>query len=397
MIISDLHIHGSYSRACSKDLTIQNLEKYAKIKGIDLLGTGDFTHQKWFSHIKESLSEINDTGIYETKTGQRFMLTTEVSLMFSQDGKGRKIHLVILAKNLDVVKQINEVLGKRWRLDYDGRPIFGTTAIEFVELMKNIDNDIELIPAHAWTPWFGIFGSMSGFNSLQECFKEKTKHIHAIETGMSSDPEMNWRISKLDNINLVSFSDAHSFWPWRMGREATVFDTKFDYNSILSAIRTRKGINSTIEVDPGYGKYHFTGHRDCGIRISPKESLKLNNICPKCGKLLTIGVLQRVEELADRPEGFVLKDAPGFRKIIPLSELISKILNVGIATKKTWEVYNKLINEFGSEMNVLLHADEQKIKNTVGEKLSEYIMKNRFAKLKINEGYDGEYGELIVD
>jgi uncharacterized protein (TIGR00375 family) len=397
MIITDLHIHGSYSRGCSKDLTIQNLEKYAKIKGVDLLGTGDFTHPKWFEHIKDSLKEIDNSGIHETKTGQKFMLATEISLIFSQGGRGRKVHLVILAKNLDIVKQINNVLTKKWRVDYDGRPIFGATCIEFLELMQNIDKDIELIPAHAWTPYFGIFGSMSGFDSLEECFQEKTKHIHAIETGMSSDPEMNWRISKLDSVNLVSFSDAHSFWPWRMGREATVFDTKMDYNAILNAIRTGKGLSSTIEVDPGYGKYHFTGHRNCGISISPKESLKLNNLCPKCGKPLTVGVLQRVEELADRPEGFVPKNAVPFKKIIPLSELISKIMNSGIATKKVWEVYNRLIKEFGSEMNVLLSADEQKIKNVVGEKLSEYIIKNRFAKIKIKEGYDGEYGELIID
>ncbi len=396
MIISDLHIHGSYSRGCSKDLTIQNLEKYAKIKGVDLLGTGDFTHPKWFAHIKESLNEIGSSGIYETKTGQRFMLTTEVSLIFSQEGRGRRVHLVVLAKNTDVVGQINDVLGKKWRIDYDGRPIFGATAAEFADLMQGIDKDIELIPAHAWTPWFGIFGSMSGFDSLQECFGEKTKHIHAIETGMSSDPEMNWRISKLDSVNLVSFSDAHSFWPWRMGREATVFDTKLEYESILNAIRTGKGLNSTVEVDPGYGKYHFTGHRNCGICISPQESRKMKNICPKCGKPLTVGVLQRVEELADRPEGFVLKNAPAFRKLIPLSEIIAKILNAGIATKKVWEVYNRLIGEFGNEMNVLLNADEQKLKNLVGEKLCDLIIKNRFGRIKIKEGCDGEYGQLVI-
>jgi len=397
MIIADLHIHGSYSRACSKSLTIPNLEKYAKIKGIDLLGTGDFTHPKWIEHIKDNLQEtFKDSGIYETKTGQKFLLSTEISLIFSQGGKGRKIHLIVLAKSFDIVKQISDSLGKRGRLDYDGRPIFGIKAVEFVEMMQNIDKSIEIIPAHAWTPWFGIFGSMSGFDSLEECFGDKTKHIRAIETGMSSDPEMNWRLSKLDSINLVSFSDAHSFWPWRLGREATVFDTKMDYESIIDAIRTRRGLNSTIEVDPAYGKYHFTGHRNCGICISPKEAAKLNNICPKCGKPFTVGVLQRVEELADRPEGFVPENAVPFKKLIPLSELISKILGSGIASKKTWEIYYRLVKNFGNETNVLLYADENEIKNVVGEKLSALIIKNREGKINVKAGCDGKYGEIIL-
>ena len=398
MIISDLHIHSSYARGCSKDLSIPNLDKYAKIKGIDLLGTGDFTHPEWFKHLEQNLSETEKgSGIYQSERGQKFIFSTEISLMFSQGGKGRKVHLVLLAKNIDVVKQINEALGKRWRLDYDGRPIFGTTAIEFTELMKEIDSDIEIIPAHAWTPWFGIFGSMSGFDSLKECFAEKTKHIHAIETGLSSDPEMNWRLSSLDNVNLVSFSDSHSFWPWRLGREATIFETKMSYNDILNAIKTGKGISSTIEVDPGYGKYHFTGHRNCGICVHPKDALSMKNICPKCGRNLTVGVLQRVEQLADRPENFVPKHAVPFKKIIPLSEIISGVLGVGIATKKTWETYHRLVNNLGNEMNVLLNAEEKKIKSLVGEKLSDYIMKNREGKIKVKEGCDGAYGEPILE
>ncbi len=398
MIIADLHIHSSYARGCSKSITIPNLEKYAKIKGINLLGTGDFTHPKWFEHLKENLEETSaGSGIYQSEKGQKFLLSTEISLMYSQGGKGRKLHLVMLAKNLDIASQINEALGKRWRLDYDGRPIFGIDAPGFVEMMRGIDKDIELIPAHAWTPWFGIFGSMSGFDSLEECFGEKTRQIHAIETGMSSDPEMNWRLSKLDKVNLVSFSDAHSFWPWRMGREATIFDTEFDYPEILGAIRTGKGLNSTIEVDPGYGKYHFTGHRNCDICIPPKEAIKLNNLCQKCGKPLTVGVLQRVEELADRPEGFVPKDAAPFKKIIPLSELISKVLNVGIATKKSWEIYYRLIRNFGNEMNVLLNAEKKDLLNVVGEKLSDVISKNREGMIKIREGCDGMYGMPIIE
>jgi len=395
-IISDLHIHSKYARGCSKDLTIPTLEKYAKIKGLNLLGTGDFTHPEWIRHLKENLSETSE-GIYSTKTGQNFLLTTELSLMYSQGGRGRKVHFVVFAKNFAIVDQITEALKKRGRVDYDGRPIFGMPSPEFVEMMMNIDKDIEIIPAHAWTPWFGIFGSKSGFDSLEECFGEKTKHIHAIETGMSSDPPMNWRISKLDKVNLVSFSDSHSFWPWRIGREATLFDCELNYNDIVNAVRTGSGLKMTIEVDPGYGIYHYTGHRNCGICISPSESLKLNNICPKCGKPLTIGVLQRVEQLADRPEGFVPKNAVPFRELLPLSEVISLSTGTGIATKKTWETYNRLLNEFKTEFNVLLSAEREKIQFLVGEKLSDLILKNRNGKIKVNPGCDGMYGNPVLE
>jgi len=397
-IISDLHLHGRYARGCSKDLSIPNLEKYAKIKGLNLLGTGDFTHPEWAKHLKESLSETSaGSGIYSTKTGQKFLLSAEISLMYSQGGKGRKVHLVILAKNFDIVSQITEALKKRGRVDYDGRPIFGIPCPEFVDMMMNIDNDIEIIPAHAWTPWFGIFGSKSGFDSLEECFGEKTRHIHAIETGMSSDPPMNWRLSKLDKVNLVSFSDSHSYWPWRIGREATIFDCEMSYSGIISAIRTRKGLKMTIETDPGYGIYHYTGHRNCGICIPPSEALKLKNICPKCGKLLTVGVLQRVEELADRPEGFIPKNAVPFKDMLPLSEVISLATGTGIATKKTFEVYYRLLKEFETEFSVLLNADEEKIRFLVGEKLSSLIIKNRNSGIKVSPGCDGEYGKPVME
>ncbi|MBW3023147.1 endonuclease Q family protein, partial [Candidatus Woesearchaeota archaeon] len=370
----------------------------ARIKGLNLLGTGDFTHPEWIKELKANLSEtVSGSGIYSTKTGQNFLLSTELSLMYSQGGKGRKVHLVILAKNFDVVSQITEALKKKGRVDYDGRPIFGIPCVDFVEMMMSIDKDIEIIPAHAWTPWFGVFGSKSGFDSLEECFQDKTKYIHAIETGMSSDPEMNWRLSKLDKVNLVSFSDSHSYWPWRIGREATVFDCSMNYTEIVNAIRTRDGLKMTIETDPGYGIYHFTGHRNCHICIPPSEALKMNNICPKCGKPFTVGVLQRVEELADRPEGFVPKNAVPFKTLIPLSEIISLVTGTGIATKKTWGMYNKLLKEFKTEMNILLNADKEKLSFVVGEKLSDLIMKNREGKIKVNPGCDGVYGKPVLD
>ena len=317
-ILADLHIHSKYARATSKDLTIENLEKYARIKGVDLLGTGDFTHPEWIKEIKTKLKE-DDTGILRSTNGFPFVLQTEIAVVYSKNGKGRRIHYLILAQSIEVVKQITDFLLTKGRVDYDGRPIFGLNSIELVEKMHEISPEIEVIPAHAWTPWMSIFGSESGFDSLKECFEDKTKYIHAIETGLSSDPPMNWRIPELDNITLTSNSDCHSFWPWRIGREANVLEMKeLSYKNIIAAIRERKGFVETIEVDPGYGKYHFDGHRLCGVVMSPQESARHNNICPKCGKKMTIGVLNRVEQLAaeDRPEGFTRKDVVPFKSLI---------------------------------------------------------------------------------
>lgn len=396
-IISDLHIHSRFSRACSRQINIDNLEKYARIKGIDLLGTGDFTHPKWLQEIKNDLIDSGE-GVLKTKTGFSFLLQAEVSLMYTQDGKGRKIHLVILAPDINTVEQINSELLKKGRLDYDGRPIFGVSCIEFTEMIMNISKDIEIIPAHAFTPWMSLFGSNSGFNSLKECFKDQVKHIHAIETGLSSDPPMNWRISELDNITLVSNSDSHSFWPWRIGREANMFELKkLTYKNIINAIRTKQGFTATIEVDPNYGKYHYDGHRFCKVCLNPKEAIKNKNICPNCRRPLTIGVLHRVEELADRPEGFVPKNAVPFKTLIPLSEIIAEISGTGIATQKNWKIFYELINKFGSEFNILLEAEKEELKKVVDEKLAEAIIKNREGKIKVQPGYDGEYGKPIFN
>ena len=395
-IIADLHLHSKYSRATSKDLDLKNLEKYARIKGVNILGTGDFTHPIWLKELKESLEE-DGTGILKSKTGFNFLLSVEVSNIYSQNSKGRRIHNIILAPSFEIVEQINEALGKKGRLDYDGRPIFGFNCIELVEMLKEINEDIEIIPAHAWTPWFSLFGSMSGFDSIKECFGSMEKHIHAIETGLSSDPEMNWRLSMLDGISLVSFSDAHSFWPWRIGREATIFDIKPEYKGLIKAIRTKNGLEETIEVNPNYGKYHLDGHRACDVCLEPKESLKKKNICPKCGRELTIGVLHRVEELADRKRGFKPKDAKPFRSLMPLSEILAKLLGSGIATQKTWKEYNNLISHFGSELNILLDAGLEELKKVSDESIAGAIISIRKNEAKIKPGYDGVYGELILE
>jgi len=393
-IFADLHIHSRFSRATSKSLNLDNLEKYARVKGINLLGTGDFTHPLWFKELKQNLREEN--GILKTKTGFNFLLQTEISLMYKQDYKMRKIHLLLLAPSFEIVEQITAYLKQHGRVDYDGRPIFNITCYELVEKIKEISDDIEIIPAHVWTPWFGLFGSKSGFNTVEEAFKDKANKIYALETGLSSDPEMNWMLSKLDNFTLVSFSDLHSYWPWRLGREATVFELKeLSYKEVIKAIRKNK-IKETIEVDPSYGKYHYDGHRFCNVSMEPKQAIRLKNICPVCKKELTIGVLHRVLELADRPYGFKPKNAKPFKRLLPLSELISKTYNIGLATKKTWEIYYKLVNKERSELYVLLNFSFEEIKDLVGESLARAIINNREGRIKIKPGYDGVYGVALI-
>jgi len=394
-IIADLHIHSRYSRACSKSITLANLEKYARIKGINLLGTGDFLHPKWNKEIKENLRE-DEKGILWSKTNFPFLWQTEISLMYS-DGKRRAVHLVMLSPGKEVTDQIIDVLGKRFRIDYDGRPIFGISSPEFVELMKGIDDKIEIIPAHSMTSWFGFLGSKSGFDSLKECFKEKANKIYAIESGMSADPQMLYRLK--ENVNIVSFSDSHSFWPFRLGREATIFDIKeLTYDNIIKAIRTGNGLKGTIEVFPAYGKYHVDGHRNCNFSCSYEESMKLNKICPVCKKELTIGVEYRIEELAKEKEGFKPDNAKETFEVIPLQEVIAAVYGISqMNSKKVLEIYNHLMSAFGNEFNVLLRASFDELKKVVDERLAMVIIMNRNNEIKIKPGYDGVYGIPIIN
>ncbi len=396
-IISDLHIHSRFSRATSHELNIQNLEKWAKIKGINLLGTGDFTHPLWMQELKHNLKD-DGTGILRTINGFPFVLQSEISLMYTKE-KGRRVHIIILVPNFDTAEQVNEYLRKRGRLDYDGRPIFNLTLPEITESLKSISNEIEIIPAHVWTPWFGLLGSKSGFDSFEEAFEDQVKHIHAFETGLSSDPKMNWRLSNLDKYTITSFSDLHSFWPWRLGREATIFQIRdLNYNNLIKAIRKREGYQGTIEVNPAYGKYHFDGHRFCHFSCSPKEAIeKYKNICPVCKKQLTIGVEHRVEELADRPEGYRPKNAVNYYTLLPLHEILAKILNTSISSKKVWQEYNKLIDSFSNEYNILLNVPIEKLRKVTTEKIVMAIIKNRENKIKVKPGFDGQYGEAIIE
>lgn len=392
VLFADFHIHSRFSRACSSNINFENLVKWAKIKGLNILGTGDFTHPLWLKEIKENLQEKD--GFYYYKDFP-FVITGEISLIYTQE-KGRRIHLVLLVPNLEIAERINLYLDTRGRRDYDGRPIFKIPGDEFVKEMMKISGDIEIIPAHIWTPWFGIFGSMSGFDSLKECFKEQIDFIHSIETGMSSDPEMNWRIKELDNKAIVSFSDAHSFWPFRLGREATIFKKTESYSEIINQIRNKSFIG-TIETEPAYGKYHWDGHRTCNFSCSPEESKNLNRICPICKKPLTIGVDNRVGELASFPEGHKIENAKPFYKILPLQEILSLALGTAIESKGVWSLYNSLINSFGNEFNILLNVSQEEFLNkNTDDKLTELILKNREGKIKVKPGFDGEYGKALI-
>ncbi len=391
-MIADLHLHSRFSRACSKNITIPELAKWAKVKGLNLLGTSDFTHPVWLSEIKDLLVEKNGFYYYQDMP---FILSGEISLMYTQE-RGRRIHLLLLAPNLEAVDKINAYFDTKGRRDYDGRPIFKIPGDEFVREMMKISKDIEVIPAHIWTPWFGIFGSKSGFDSLKECFKDEIDNIHAIETGMSSDPPMNWRIKELEDKAIVSFSDSHSFWPWRLGREATIFNKVDSYEGIIKQIRENSFI-ATVETDPGYGIYHYDGHRNCGFSCSPEKTKELGGICPVCNQKLTVGVDYRVQELAQNEVGFKPKNAKPFHKLLPLHELISLNLGFGMQTSKVWTVYNKLIKDFENEFNILLNVSrEELIQKEVDAKLIGLILKNRVGNVKVIPGYDGVYGKATL-
>ncbi|MDO8528858.1 MAG: endonuclease Q family protein [Nanoarchaeota archaeon] len=398
IIFADLHIHSRFSRACSKNIDFENLVKWARIKGLNLLGTGDFTHPIWIKEIQEKLIEKNGFYYYNDFP---FIITGEISLIYSQmneeDSKnGRRVHLVLLVPNIEIAEKINSYLDTKGRRDYDGRPIFKISCKDFTRDMMNISKEIEIIPAHAWTPWFGVFGSMSGFDSLKEAFGEELENIHAIETGMSSDPEMNWRINELHNKAIVSFSDSHSFWPFRLGREATIFKKTDSYNGIIEQIRNNDFV-ATIETEPAYGKYHFDGHRDCNFSCSPEKTKEINGICPVCNKPLVIGVAYRVEQLANNPEGFKLENGKPFFRLLPLQEVIAFAIGSTAEGKKTWAIYNSLIENFGNEFNILLNVPKEKfLEKSFDEKLADLIIKNREEKIIVKPGYDGVYGEAVL-
>jgi uncharacterized protein (TIGR00375 family) len=402
--IADFHVHSKYSRATSTDMDVESMAKWASLKGVSLLGTGDFTHPFYFAELKQKLRPLGN-GLFALKkeycqnvsqSDINFMLTTEVSNMFQQGGGSRRIHTMIFAPNFEVVEKINNELSELGKLSSDGRPIFGFSAKELVEIITDISDECFLVPAHAWTPWFSVFGANSGFDSIKECFEEQSKHISCIETGLSSDPQMNWRLSSLDKICLISNSDAHS--PSRIGREANVFDCEMDYKEIIKTIKTKdkEKFLFTIEFFPEEGKYHFDGHRNCDILFSPAESKKNKNICPVCGRKLTVGVMHRVEALADRPAGFVPNNAIPCKHLVPLIEIIGEALNQGVETKGVENEYLKIVSTYGSEFRILLDLPLEELEKSTPPKILEGIKRVREENINIIPGFDGVYGKIQI-
>jgi uncharacterized protein (TIGR00375 family) len=382
----------------------EEIARFAGIKGLSLVGTGDFTHPTWLKELEASLIDDSGSGLYKL-SGQRgsqvrFMLTAEVCTIFEFENMVRKVHHVILTPSFETARQINDRLSKHGDLVSDGRPTLNMSASSLVEEVMEASRDNMVFPSHAWTPWFSIFGAFSGFDRVEDCYQDMTGEICALETGLSSDPPMNWRLGALDRFVLVSNSDSHSFWPWRIGREANVFDLeRFSYYEVLDAIRRkdRGRFKFTIETDPAYGKYHWSGHRNCNVSFSAREAMKLGGVCPVCRRKLTKGVEQRVEELADRPEGFTPEDTIGFVRLLPLSEIISAVLGVDSpSVQAVWNIYNLLVGRFRDEYTVLIDASKEALRALVDERMVEAIVKVREGRVKVVPGYDGVYGRLVL-
>lgn len=403
-MIADLHIHSRFSMATSKEGTPENLDFWARKKGISLIGTGDFTHPVWREELKERLvSEGN--GLYRLRDayvkeesrkfpgeGTRFVVSGEISSIYKKNGKTRKIHNVILLPSLEAADAMAQRLEKIGNIHSDGRPILGLDSHDLLEMMLDVCPEGILIPAHIWTPHFSALGAKSGFDSVEECFEELAPYIHALETGLSSDPAMNWRISKLDRYQLVSNSDAHS--PSKLGREANLLDIDCSYEGLYRAIQTGEGLEGTVEFFPEEGKYYFDGHRKCGVSLSPVEAERLGGICPVCGKKLTMGVDHRVEQLADRAEGFVKKDGKKYESLVPLPEVISTCMGYSAASKKVQGCFEQMIQTLGTEFDILRNVPSEDIKSCAGERIAEGIENVRTGNVKRIPGYDGEYGKI---
>ncbi|MFC6019057.1 UvrD-helicase domain-containing protein [Plantactinospora solaniradicis] len=412
--VADLHIHSKYSRACSRDLTMPNLAWWARRKGISLLGTGDFTHPAWYEHLRETLRPA-EPGLYRLDpeverdiarrlpprlasvaeaNPVRYALSVEISTIYKRDDRTRKVHHLIYLPDLDAVARFNTVLGRIGNIGSDGRPILGLDSRDLLEIVLEASPDGYLVPAHIWTPWFSALGSKSGFDAIADCYADLAEHIFAVETGLSSDPAMNWRVSSLDRYRLVSNSDAHS--PPALAREATVFATELDYFAVREALRTGEGLRGTIEFFPEEGKYHADGHRLCGVNWAPERTREAGGHCPECGKPLTVGVLSRVEDLADRPDGHVPTGAPGVTHLIQLAEILGEINSVGPKSKTVEGQLNTLVAGLGSELDILTVTPVDEIRRVGGELIAEAVDRLRRGQVRRVPGYDGEYGVITL-
>jgi uncharacterized protein (TIGR00375 family) len=408
--VADLHIHSRYSRACSRDLSIETLNWWARRKGIALLGTGDFTHPAWFDHLREALVPA-EPGLYRlhpdreadilrrlparlggADVAARFMLSVEISTIYKRGDRTRKVHHLIYQPDLDAVARFNTALGRIGNLGSDGRPILGLDSRDLLEITLEASPDGFLVPAHIWTPWFSALGSKSGFDAIADCYADLAEHIFAVETGLSSDPEMNWRVSSLDRYRLVSNSDAHS--APALAREATLLRGDLSYLGVRDMLRTGEGLVGTLEFFPEEGKYHADGHRACDVNWPPARTREAQGRCPECGKPLTVGVLHRVEELADRPEGFTPPGAPGVTHLIQLHEILGEINGVGPKSKTVDEKLAALVAELGPELSILRSVPVEDVARAGGELLGEAIARLRRGQVRRTPGYDGEYGVI---
>jgi len=397
-IIADFHIHSKYSRATSHDMDLEHIFQSAQEKGITIVGTGDFTHPEWFNQLKNKL-ESAEEGLYRLKDKDdsvRFVVTGEISNMYTRNGSGRRIHSLIILPSLESAEKINNILSWQGNIKSDGRPILGMDTEELLKIIIDTEPNALFVPAHCMTPWFGIFGSMSGFDSLEEAFGENAKHIYAMETGLSADPAMIWRIPDGRKVTLISNSDAHS--PTKLGREVNVFDTELSYSAIREAIIKKDKLKflNTIEFFPQEGKYHYDGHRLCNVSMSPEQRKKVEGICPKCGRKLTVGVLSRVDELADRKDGFVPPDAIPYKSLVPLREIIAEAIGIGPQTKGVDKQYQILIQKFSNEFNILLDVPFEELSKFTLPRVAEGIKRVRNGKLIIEPGYDGEFGKVKI-
>lgn len=391
---ADLHVHSRFSRATSKSLTLEALARGALKKGISVLGTGDFTHPAWLEELQKGLVDA-ESGLYRLKdrpADVRFMLTTEISTIYKHAGKVRKVHHLVVAPDLESARTIAASLARIGNIVSDGRPILGITSRNLLEIVLSANENAFIVPAHIWTPWFSALGSKSGYDSIEECYEDLAHHIFALETGLSSDPPMNWMVSSLDAYYLISNSDAHS--AAKLGREGTVFDTSLDYYAMKDAMEYGKGLIGTVEFFPEEGKYHLDGHRDCGVVLMPEETLKLDGICPVCGKKLTIGVLSRVEDLSDRHDGSRPTKARQFFSLIPLAEILGEIMQVGSTSKRVESVYERLVGQLGGELPLLLDIDVEEIRSVSGEVLALAIERMRAGQVHKEAGYDGTFGRV---
>jgi uncharacterized protein (TIGR00375 family) len=392
--------------ATSREMSPEGLWRWAQIKGITVIGTGDFTHPLWLDELRHKLwpdgngllmlrKKFQPDGIPEScRHDVRFMLSAEISSIYKKNGRTRKVHCLVLVSSFQEAEGINKKLSKIGSLRSDGRPILKLDAKRLLDMALDVSPRAMLIPAHVWTPHFSVFGSASGFDSLEECFEELAHHVHSIETGLSSDPPMNWRIGGLDKITLVSNSDAHS--PSNIGREANIFDTGVSYPHIEEAIRTREGFSGTIEFYPEAGKYHYDGHRRCGVSFSPEETIEHKGICPVCGGKLTVGVLHRVEKLADRQEGSRPLNSAGFNYIIPLRELIASVFDKGKNALSVEKEYFRLIENLGNELGILMDMPVRELEKAASRKIVDAIEAMRSGKVSRKPGFDGQYGEVCL-